>query len=533
MADKVNAYYKLIQDDDGIKMTLYPPVGEGDNLNIDEILKYLDIQKIKDYDIGLISDTIKSLTEQITIKISSEVVLPVDEYARIVVSPDKMFAVAKFYPESNTGKKLTKEDILDSLSLAGVKFGIRTEIIDAYLRGRVYNRGIILAKGQPVVQGKNAEIKYNFNTDRTAKPHLNDDGTVDFHQLDNISHVQAGDVLAVLIPEIPGTDGKTVTGEVIKAAKVNRAVLKYGNNITLSADGLKITSNVDGHVTLDGDKVFVSNVFKVPADIDNSTGDIEYAGSVEVNGNVRTGFKIKSEGDVEVKGVVEGAEIIAKGDIILHRGVQGKQKAFLKAGGNVVSKFIESAKIEAAGYVSSDTILHSEINAEGDISVEGRNGSIIGGHIRSGNVIKATVIGTDIGTTTEVEVGCDPAIIKRVGELKKIMADITEEKVPMLTNVAQLRKKQEKGGLMQSQLVFMKESVMRLKELDENYKTAEDEYKQIAYKVEENKGAKIQITREIYPGAKVIISGDYILIHQVLSHCQFRKDRGEIRPESF
>ena len=138
-------------------------------------------------------------------------------------------------------------------------------------------------------------------------------------------------------------------------------VLIHGKNIELTEDGLQLISLVDGHATLEGDRVFVSDNYDVPADVDNSTGDIEYNGSVTIKGNVRTGFSVHANGNVEIFGVVEGASIYADGDIILHRGIQGMGKGKLVCKGNLISKFIESADVSAEGYIETDTILHSNV----------------------------------------------------------------------------------------------------------------------------------------------------------------------------
>ena len=63
----------------------------------------------------------------------------------------------------------------------------------------------------------------------------------------------------------------------------------------VSEDKLKLISKVDGHVTLENDKVFVSNVLEL-VDVDASTGDINYSGSVMIKGNVLAGFSVKAAG---------------------------------------------------------------------------------------------------------------------------------------------------------------------------------------------------------------------------------------------
>lgn len=61
--------------------------------------------------------------------------------------------------------------------------------------------------------------------------------------------------------------GKTIPQNRPKIRK-----LKYGRNITLSEDGTLLTSNVNGNVTLAEGTVFVSDTYKVAADVDASTG---------------------------------------------------------------------------------------------------------------------------------------------------------------------------------------------------------------------------------------------------------------------
>ena len=124
-------------------------------------------------------------------------------------------------------------------------------------------------------------------------------------------------------------------GKPMMPKKVRNRVLRFGRNIRISEDKCTIYSKVSGHVTLVDDMVMVSDVYRFPANVDSSTGDIDYKGTVEVTGNVTTGFAVKAEGDIIVNGVVEGATLISGGNIVLKRGMQGwivvcfRQKAIL------------------------------------------------------------------------------------------------------------------------------------------------------------------------------------------------------------
>ncbi len=528
-----NSYFQIVIGERNVSMNYYPPVGGGETLSIDEIILYLDEHGVKEYDIKKINETIATAVNPVKIKISDQTAYPIDEVMSVKVTPDKMYAIARFYPPSEGRDRIDVDELERDLSALKITHGIIKEALDRHVAKPEYCKNIVVAVGTKPVQGTKASIEYMFQTDRKAKPRLKDDGSVDFHHLDNISHVKKGDVLAVLTKEYVGESGKDIYGAEVKPAKVERLTLKHGNNIEISEDGLKLISQVDGHVTLEGDRVFVSNNFDVPADVDNSTGDIEYNGSVTVKGNVRTGFAITAKGNVEIFGVVEGANIYAEGDIILHRGIQGMSKGRLECKGNLISKFIESAEVHADGYIETDTILHSNISAKGDIYVRGKNGNIIGGKVRSTTFIEATRIGSTMGTLTEVEVGTDPSVAARMHEIKNLISEKTEERKKLEQLVSLLRKKQDAGTLDPDKVPVIQSSMRNMILFDSEIKKLSEEYEQLSELIEGNKNAKIQARSDVYSGTKIVIAGDFILVHDDLAHVRFKKERGEIKPSSY
>lgn len=528
-----NSYFQLVIGERNVSMNYYPPVAGGETLAIDEIIEYLDEHGVKNYDIKMIHETMATATKPVKIKISDDTAYQVDEIMKVKVTPDKMYAIARFYPPCEGRSRIDMDEFERDLVALKITNGIVFDALKRHISNPEYCKNIIVAMGTKPVQGTKASIEYKFQTDRKAKPRLKDDGTVDFHHLDNISHVKKGDVLAVMTKETPGKSGMDIYGVEVKPAKVERLTLKHGNNIELTEDGLRLISQVDGHVTLEGDRVFVSNNFDVPADVDNSTGDIEYNGSVTVKGNVRTGFSINAKGNVEVFGVVEGANIYAEGDIILHRGIQGMSKGRLECKGNLISKFIESAEVQVDGYIETDTILHSYISAKGDIYVRGRNGNIIGGRVRSTTYIEATRIGSTMGTMTEVEVGTDPSVSSRMHEIKELICEKTEEKKKLEQLVSLLRKKQDAGLLEYDKLPIIHSSMKNMILLDTKIKKLSEEYDELSELIAGNKNAKIQARSDVYSGTKVVIAGDFILIHDDLAHVYFKKEKGEIKPSSF
>lgn len=531
---KKNGYFKLQIEESETSIIVYPAVEGGDKLKIDEVMQYLNQNNIAEYSLKDINRAIsyEGLEPQ-KVKLMDKSTYQVDEIMSVQIAANKMFAIARFYSPSNGGNQMSSEEIKKDLAAKGIVFGINEDIIRHHILEPHYCTGYMIAKGTDVTQGTDAFITYNFNLETNSKPKVNENGTVDFHQLDNINHIKKGDILAIKTPEVPGISGTDIMGKEVRPKAVDRATFHYGRNIEVSENGLLLLSMVDGHVTLEGEKVFVSNTFEVPANVDVSTGDIKYDGNVCVRGNVLTGYKVEATGDIEVMGLVEGATLIAGGNIVIHHGIQGMMKARLVAGGNIISVFIESTIAQAGGFISTDAILHSRIVAKGDIVVQGRKGTIIGGHVCAGNLIEARSIGSQMGTTTTVEVGVDASIHDKLKEVSDKIESLAPEKTKLEQLISLLQRKRESGNLTKENALIMNAAMNNLDGINKEIDSLTEQYNDYKMELENNTNAKIKVYGDILAGTKIVISGDFIIVNDSLSHCQYIKSKGEIKAGTF
>jgi uncharacterized protein (DUF342 family) len=525
-----NGFFQLIIKEDGTYIRIYESELGGKSVLFDEINSYLIDQRIYEYDKIALGKAITSVKDMIETKLNSAVILPIGESLKVEISEDKLFVKGRFYPPSNNGVYMTKEDIVSTLVRYGVKYGLDEQLVNAYLKDRQYCTDYILAKATPASQGHDAVIQYHFNTDLTLKPKTNEDGSVDFHQLDIISHCKKDELLATLIPVDLGKPGIDVCGKILRPAKVNNKILRHGNKVYLSEDGLRMYSQVDGHVTLTEGRVFVSDTYEIPADVDVSTGDIEYEGNVVIKGNVLTGFSVKAKGDVEVNGVVEGARIEAGGQIVLKRGMQGMNRGILIASGNIITKFIENAEVIAGGYITTESIMHSKVSAKGDIIVGGRRGFVTGGEIRSGSLISVKTAGSQMGTTTLLEVGIDPKIVEEFRELEKKLALMISDKEKLAQSLALFRKKLSAGGPITEEkkdflLKVTKSNIMLETQISETRKRYDD----LKIDMETITNGMIKVGDSIYPGTKLVISNVIYFVREQIQHSKFIRDRADIK----
>lgn len=530
-----NAYVKLSGRPNGTFLTLYPPTEGGKNLMIDEVEAYLDWVIPGGYEKVFVREELKKpLSSVRDILVKKEQIGVVNETVIVTVMADRLSVKGRFYPPTEGGRLLSREDIVSEMVRAGVKYGVAEETIASFLNERKYGESYTIAVATMPEEGSDAEITYFFNTDLTQKPRVNEDGSVDFHHLDMISAVSAGDILAELKPAVLGKPGIDVCGGLLRPVKVKQKALRVGKNITISEDGLKAYSDVNGHAMVEGGQIFVSNQYEVAANVDTSTGDIEYEGNVLVHGNVLAGFCIIAKGDIVVEGVVEGANLCSGGHIILKRGVQGMDRAILKAGGNVISRFIESATVEAGGYVSADAIMHSNVSAKGDITVDGKKGYITGGVIRSGSMVSAKTIGSAMGTSTSIEVGIEPEIIKEYHDLCKESENIVEEQEKNMQILLALAKRIKLGEKLAPDKLLQFKKANEEKVRLEKYKTEVEERASVLKETIDNyEGGIVRVSSTAHPGVKLTISNAVYYVKNEISYCRFIKDQGEVKIESY
>ena len=525
----MNGYFQFENQEDGLYINIYAPQDGGRNLLMDDVIHYIDKTNITDADLPAIKTALVTCKDHTRLKVGAKA-LPSNEFGEYHISADLLRVEATFYPGFVGASCLTEDEIIRDLSNLGIRYGVDTELVKEIVREKNFFENYIVVKGTPPKDGVDAYITYHFDSEKKAKPKVKDDGSVDFHDLDTLNHVKKGDVLATITPEVQGAPGLDVLGRNILPKKPKRAVFKYGRNMVVSEDGLNLLADVNGHVTMEGDKVFVSNVLEV-VNVDASTGDINYDGNVLVTGNIQAGFSVKASGDIEVNGIVEGATVEAGGDLTLIHGVQGMGKAVLKCNGNMVTKFLESAQqVIVGGNLETDSILHSKVEVRGSISAEGKNGLIVGGDVRSTVLITAKYIGNEMGTATVVGVGVDPSEKRRLEVLKKEIAALNDSKVKLNQIITTLRKKQEADGQLEAdKLDMLQKSTRNLILAEHEMSQKRSEFDKLTSLVSEDSNARIKIVRTVYSGTKIMFGDTYMFVKNKYDYCQFLKSGADIK----
>lgn len=447
----------------------------------------------------------------------------------LMITPDKLKAMLSVSYLNDSSEMPSVEELEDFLAQNKVVFGIKKDILNHMAHTRNIPEPLCVAEGYPAVNGQNGTIKFFFDIDREIKPAVLEDGRVDYRNLNIIQIARKGDVLCTVTPPTNGRNGMTVTGEIIKAQNGKPYLLPKGKNVSVSEDGHSLISDIDGQIVYIDNKVNVYSVYEVPADVDNSTGNIDFVGNVIVRGNVLSGFTIKATGSIEIWGVVEAATLIAEGDIILRTGMQGMGKGLLKSGHDIVARYIENGYVEAANDIKAEAIMHSFVKCGNRLELSGRKGLLVGGNAKVGREVAVKVIGSHMATSTEVEVGVDPSVRERYKTLRLQLSALEADYKKAEQAIQILKKFEEAGVITPDKQEMMNKSIRTKVYLSTQINEIRNELMQLEEKLQMDAFGRIKCYNYIYPGTKVSIGSSMLFIKEVLQYCTLYRDGADIR----
>lgn len=331
------------------------------------------------------------------------------------------------YPAVNSGKMHTLEEVLDYLQAEEVEHINKEQISQLFHRfadGEVIENEVI-AEGIHPTMGKDAEITIHFDK-ANKKPKIKD-GKVDFKNIDNIIMVEKGDILITRKPPVQGSRGRNIKGGEVTPIPAKDVVILPGDGATVNEAGTIFTATTDGYVDFGNKRLGVYPVYMVKGNVDYSTGNIRFNGSVHVKGDVLSGFTIEADKHILVDGICQDCEIIAKGNVILRTGIKCTGTGLVRAGGSVILGYAEKAKIYARENIEvRKYAFNSELFAGVKIDAMNGDGIIAGGLMRAFQDISVKQLGTNGNSKFSVILGMKYYIEFELEKLRREKARIQE-----------------------------------------------------------------------------------------------------------
>lgn len=306
----------------------------------------------------------------------------------IVVAKDEMSAQAKInvpVEELVAKKGHIHSQLIEALRQAGVIEGY----LESALQGPfVYNELFTVAEGRRPVNGENASVKYYEA--KAVSPTMDEDGNVDFFEMNFVDDVKVGDWLGLYIPPTEGTPGSSVRGTVLPARKGKDRLLHYDPATVIEvqvAEGIELRAQARGEVKWSNGRIGIVDCLTINGDVGPETGNIKYLGSVKITGTVHDRYSVVATGDISIWGEsgVGAVEQICseEGNVYIKGGIFGDGQSLIKARKNVYSNCANDCVIEADNDIYIERYAIGSTLTASNVLLSKKHGRVIGGKIRA------------------------------------------------------------------------------------------------------------------------------------------------------
>lgn len=336
----------------------------------------------------------------------------------LTIAQDNMSAILYMEPPHDRNP-YTVEETMDYIKKNGVTKGIIYSSVEKAIELRQYYKNVKIAEGELPVDGIAGYYDFFFDTSKIKTPAIRSDGSVDYSSMTDIETVKNGAKLATYHHPIPGSTGYDVRGRDLrcKPGKTLPPLRGKGFEIREEIHGEEEVTEYyalkDGRIDYNEYRLDVCDRYDHKGDLDLVTSRIDFRGDVVIHGNVRSGTVIRASKSITVEGSVEAATLIAEGDIILQKGMQGGKKAKIVCGGDLYANFIEFTDVSVKGNVEANVVLNSVVSAGKSIKISGRRGSIVGGTTYAVGLLESTNLGNQAEIKTSAAVGVTEELEKR------------------------------------------------------------------------------------------------------------------------
>ncbi|MCC5816741.1 MAG: DUF342 domain-containing protein [Leptospira sp.] len=345
---------------------------------------------------------------------------------KISTSEDLLEATLIVKPSWLVGKNITMSEISMTLE----RYSLSEERVDFSGMEKIMNeinarlnskKGLgeelvfTIATGIPPKEGLHGWVKYEYP--KATRVVIKEDGSADFRNIDRFIHVKTDYKLASLFEGLPGKSGIDVFGKPVPPKPIRKVQIKIGNNIREDVEknpenpltNIKVYyATCNGVIYTTDNSITVSPELNIESDVGLETGNINYEGTVKVQGNIIEGSQVVCKGSLSVGGNVETMNVMVEENLEVKGGIKGKDKmkGMIRVIGDLHAKFIENANLEVEGdIVVENNILNSKIQCLGSIFLSADNSSIVASDVVSFRGLSVSNLGSNAELDTKIEVG--------------------------------------------------------------------------------------------------------------------------------
>lgn len=311
--------------------------------------------------------------------------------------------------------------------------------------------------------------------------------------------VVVGAKVAMITSPSMGTDGRSVTGDVLPAKRGRAAPIRAGEGLEVRSDG-SVVAKINGVLHTVSGVASVSSVLEIQENVDLATGNIQFHGDVYVRGSVCDGYKLHASGNVTVLGSVEGAEIVCGGELACPRGVASARRARIAVGSLASFGFLRNTQAIIRGDLHCrGEMEHCEITVSGACECE--LGRVIGGTLVLSSKSLIGTLGSPNWIPTRVCVGGLPIVAAQLGRLN---IDYSKLQKVIFAKSEALQQLQAAAGTLNA---TMREKLTELQyevsELSRDAAGIDAERTKLQAATQLSRKCELQVTQMIYPKVRI------------------------------
>ena len=426
-------------------------------------------------------------------------------------------------------RRFSALELRDLLQENGIVSGLREKTLGELAQGKRNYEETLIATGTAAKDGRDGFFEYHFNPQPETKPIILPDGSVDYNVLGKIELVTNGQLLVTYHSALPAVIGRDVLGNAIDAYEGKELPPLQCKRCEPDETGREYYAGTEGNVTVKGNCLTVTPIYVIKGNLDATTGDVDFHGDVLIQGNVFAGVTVKTTGNITINGHVETASLFAGKDVILKNGMQGSGNGVIRAGGNVMARFLEQTQVYAGNEINTGALLNCDVESGQNVVIAGNRGTIIGGTVTAVGQISAASIGNRAGVTTQLVIGLDCEFKSKMGEIdhlaEEYQKNMAEAASALESLTYQLKMQPAHPVLNQQKAEQMRKKInyqLKLKELTAKREKLIDINRRSA-------DGKIIVGGIANVGCVIIINGVRETLHSEYRDVTFKKGGQEIR----
>ncbi len=389
---------------------------------------------------------------------------------------------------------------------------------------------ITVGRGVAPQRGADGRLEWAEGFDASARhgPTQLTDEPVNYYERSTFTSVREGQHLATLIPPEPGLPGFDVYGKRLAPLPGKPFPFKSDPSVRVLGDG-RILAGRSGLLTCATHSIHISPILEINDNVDFSTGNVHFDGSVMIGHGVRDRFKVDATEDVIANGLIEAAHIRCDGSFRAEGGMAGREAGTINIGHDAFARYLVGVSGTVAGDLTSQKeIINCDLRVGGSLALRG--GSLIGGKLSLTGKAEIGELGSDAGVATTVRLGYIAELNESLNRLSialppiddriKSLRERLEILGPKLDNPEAQRARLQVADAIRQLLDRREKIVAKLNGLTERF----------------NADCRVELTvfKQIHPGVALILPKARLEFHATMpGPVTFRRHRdGRIRADS-